>query len=63
MDLPRRDPISVSLNKIKNALSIQPLEVLKSERLFIGSQNVEDIVDREIFDKININPRRCNSNS
>ena len=61
MDLPRRDPISASLpNEIKNALSIQPLEVLKSRDYLLvyeSQKNVEDIViDREIFDKININP-------
>ena len=61
MDLPRRDPISASLpNEIKNALNIQPVEVLKSRDYLLvyeNQKNVEDIViDREIFDKININP-------
>ena len=61
MDLPRRDPISTSLpNEIKNALNIQPVEVLKSRDYLLvyeNQKNVEDIViDREIFDQININP-------
>jgi len=61
MDLPRRDPISTSLpNEIKNALNIQPLEVLKSRDYLLVYRNqkeIEDIiVNREIFDKININP-------
>ena len=61
MDLPRRDPISTSLpNEIKNALNMQPVEVLKSRDYLLvyeNQKNVEDIViDREIFDQININP-------
>ena len=61
MDLPRRDPISTSLpNEIKNALNIQPVEVLKSRDYLLvyeNQKNVEDIViDREIFDQINLNP-------
>ena len=61
MDLPRRDPISASLPiEIKNALNIQPQEVLKSRDYLLVYENqkeIEDIiVNREIFDKININP-------
>ena len=61
MDLPRRDPTSASLpNEIKNALSIQPVKVLKARDYLLvyeNQKNVEDIViDREIFDQINLNP-------
>ncbi len=61
MDLPRRDPTSASLpNEIKNALSIQPVKVLKARDYLLvyeNQKNVEDIViDRKIFDQININP-------
>ena len=61
MDLPRRDPIAATLpDEIKNALNIQPVEVLKSRDYLLVYKNqkeIEDIViDREIFDKININP-------
>ena len=61
MDLPRRDPISTSLpNEIKNALNIQPVEVLKSRDYLLVYKNqkeIEDVVvNREIFDQININP-------
>ena len=61
MDLPRRDPISASLpNEIKNALNIQPVEVLKSRDYLLVYRNqkeIEDIVvNREFFDQININP-------
>ena len=61
MDLPRRDPISTSLpNEIKNALNIQPVEVLKSRDYLLVYRNqkeIEDIVvNREFFDQININP-------
>ena len=61
MDLPRRDPISASLpNEIKNALNIQPVEVLKSRDYLLVYKNqkeIEDVVvNREIFDQININP-------
>ena len=61
MDLPRRDPISASLpNEIKNALSIQPVKVLKARDYLLvyeNQKNVEDIViDRKIFDQINLNP-------
>ena len=60
MDLPRRDPTSASLpNEIKNALSIQPVKVLKARDYLLvyeNQKNVEDIViDRKIFDQININ--------
>ena len=60
-DLPRRDPTSASLpNEIKNALSIQPVKVLKARDYLLvyeNQKNVEDIViDRKIFDQININP-------
>jgi predicted PhzF superfamily epimerase YddE/YHI9 len=61
MDLPRRDPIAATLpDEIKNALNIQPKKVLKSRDYLLVYKNqkeIEDIViDREIFDKININP-------
>ena len=61
MDLPRRDPISTSIpNEIKNALNIQPVEVLKSRDYLLVYRNqkeIEDIVvNREFFDQININP-------
>ena len=61
MDLPRRDPTSASLpNEIKNALSIQPVKVLKARDYLLvyeNQKNVEDIViDRKIFDQINLNP-------
>ena len=61
MDLPRRDPISTTIpNEIKNALNIQPLEVLKSRDYLLVYRNqkeIEDIVvNREFFDQININP-------
>ena len=61
MDLPRRDPIAATLpNEIKNALNIQPVEVLKSRDYLLVYKNqkqIEDIVvNREIFDQININP-------
>ena len=61
MDLPRRDPIAATLpNEIKNALNIQPVEVLKSRDYLLVYENqkeIEDIViNREIFDQININP-------
>ena len=61
MDLPRRDPISTSLpNEIKNSLNIQPVEVLKSRDYLLVYKNqkeIEDVVvNREIFDQININP-------
>ena len=40
MDLPRRDPISTSIpNEIKNALNIQPLEVLKSRDYLLVYRN------------------------
>ena len=60
-DRPRRDPISASLpNEIKNALSIQPVKVLKARDYLLvyeNQKNVEDIViDRKIFDQINLNP-------
>ena len=61
MDLPRRDPIAATLpNEIKNALNIQPVEVLKSRDYLLVYKNqkeIEDIiVNREIFNQININP-------
>ncbi len=61
MDLPRRDPIAATLpNEIKNALNIQPVEVLKSRDYLLVYKNqkeIEDVVvNREIFDQININP-------
>ena len=61
MNLPRRDPISTSIpNEIKNALNIQPVEVLKSRDYLLVYRNqkeIEDIVvNREFFDQININP-------
>jgi PhzF family phenazine biosynthesis protein len=61
MDLPRRDPIAATLpNEIKNALNIQPVEVLKSRDYLLVYKNqkqIEDIVvKREVFDQINLNP-------
>ncbi|MAJ07006.1 MAG: isomerase [Crocinitomicaceae bacterium] len=61
MDLPRRDPVSATLPyEIKNALNIQPIEVLKARDYLLvyeNQKNVEDIViDRKIFDQINLNP-------
>ena len=61
MDLPRRDPISASLpDEIKNALNIQPKKVLKSRDYLLVYENQKEIeeivVNREVFDQININP-------
>ena len=61
MDLPRRDAITAILpDEIKNALNIQPKKILKARDylLVYGKQKeIEDIVvNREIFDQININP-------
>ena len=61
MDLPRRDPIAATLpNEIKNALNIQPKKVLKARDYLLVYKNqkqIENIViNREIFDQININP-------
>ena len=61
MDLPRRDPIAATLpNEIKNALNIQPKKVLKARDYLLVYENqkqIEDIViNREVFDQININP-------
>ena len=61
MDLPRRDAITATLpDEIKNALNIQPKKILKARDylLVYGKQKeIEDIiVNREVFDQININP-------
>jgi PhzF family phenazine biosynthesis protein len=61
MNLPRRDPQLATLpNEIKNALNIQPKEILKSRDYLLVYENQKEveniIINREIFDTININP-------
>jgi PhzF family phenazine biosynthesis protein len=61
LDLPSRMPTeSVLPETIKNSLSIQPNEVLKSRDfvlIYNSQSDIEEIeINRNIFDQININP-------
>lgn len=61
MDFPSRMPILASLPaQIKDALSIQPKEVLKSRDYVLIYDNESQIrnitIDRQIFDQINLDP-------
>ena len=61
MDFPKREPVECILPKeIYNSLNIKPDKVLKSRDYLLVYNNIEDVInikiDREIFDKINIDP-------
>ena len=61
MDLPRRDATKEKLpDEIKKALNIQPKKVLKARDYLLVYENQKEIeeivVNREVFDQININP-------
>ncbi len=57
LDFPSRKPIATTLPQIlKNSLSIQPKEVLKSRDFVLVYENEEDIrnirIDRQVFDQL-----------
>lgn len=61
LDFPKREPVECVLPKeIYNSLNIKPDKVLKSRDYLLVYNNIEDVInikiDREIFDKINIDP-------
>ncbi len=61
LDFPKREPVECILPKeIYNSLNIKPDKVLKSRDYVLVYNNIEDVInikiDREIFDKINIDP-------
>ena len=61
LDFPKREPVECILPKeIYNSLNIKPDKVLKSRDYLLVYNNIEDVInikiDREIFDKINIDP-------
>ncbi len=61
LDFPARMPVVSNLPEtIKNALSIQPKEVLKSRDYVLVYDTEEDIknirIDRQLFDRINLDP-------
>lgn len=61
LDFPKREPVECILPKeIYNSLNIKPDKVLKSRDYLLVYDNIEDVInikiDREIFDKINIDP-------
>lgn len=61
LNFPSRKPTKAALpNPIKDALSIQPIEILKARDYVLVYQSEEDIqnikIDRQTFDQININP-------
>ena len=61
LDFPKRKPVESELpEEIYNSLSIKPEKVLKSRDFVLVYNNIEDVInikiDREIFDKINIDP-------
>ena len=61
LDFPKREPVECILPKeIYNSLNIKPDKVLKSRDYLLVYNNIADVInikiDREIFDKINIDP-------
>tara|TARA_A200000113_G_C8757965_1_gene320103 strand:+ start:54 stop:839 length:786 start_codon:yes stop_codon:yes gene_type:complete len=61
LDFPKREPVECILPKeIYNSLNIKPDKVLKSRDYLLVYNNIQDVInikiDREIFDKINIDP-------
>lgn len=61
LDLPSRMPIEAELPQtIKDALNIQPKQVLKSRDYVLVYDSEEDIkniqIDRQIFDQLNLDP-------
>lgn len=61
LDLPSRMPVSDSLPQaVRDALNIQPIEVLKSRDYVLVYESESDIkdliIDRQIFDQVNLDP-------
>ena len=61
LDFPSRKPVAHSLPEIiSEALSIQPVEVLKSRDYVLIYKNEKEIsnlkIDRQLFDRINLDP-------